>query len=387
MAKTKTRLRPIGEEDILALPHHVADTIGTGYRLELHHALQEQHDANRDDNSDPGFASILIVGQKGEGKSNVASHIGAAYYARGFNVASNLSLLYGHHIESALDLFAFSRALPGRCVVVVDEIQNLLSRYTMASLKSQLFIQALAELRKRRITIIGITSQEVELNPSYKYEVDFVLYPRQRRYVRIPTRKGQERYDKWCHLKVRRLGPRPFAYDSGKTVGEKYGLSPSTKKPKWSTLNNFGPKQVYAAAARQSSFASLPWGKDAGTSVTAADMREALDSGGTIEFEVDDDLEVDDPQGIVAAEQSAYQEQLQLDQTEVTRLWHGVISLGLQTERTIPLALLLTKLSMGGNVFVPSELEDLLSRWTSRRSGTNAPVSLEELRAWFTPRG
>ena len=61
----------------------------------------------------------------------------------------------------------------------------------------------------------------------------------------------------------------------------------------------------------RASFASLPWGKDAGTSVTAADMREALDSGGTIEFEVDDgDLEVDDPQGIVAAEQSAYQEQM-----------------------------------------------------------------------------
>ena len=207
----------------------------------------------------------------------MASHIAAAYYARGFNVASNLSLLFGHHIESALDLFAFSRALPGRCVVVVDEIQNLLSRYTMASLKSQLFIQALAELRKRRITIVGITSQEIELNPSYKYEVDHVVYPRQRRYVRIPTRKGQERFDKWCHLRVRRLGPRPFAHGSGKTVGERFGMSPSTKKPKWSSLRNFGPKQVYAAAARQSSFASLPWGKDAGTSVTAADMREALD--------------------------------------------------------------------------------------------------------------
>ena len=62
------------------------------------------------------------------------------------------------HRKSALDLFAFSRALPGRCVIVVDEIQNLLSRYAMASLKSQLFIQALAELRKKRITIIGITS-------------------------------------------------------------------------------------------------------------------------------------------------------------------------------------------------------------------------------------
>ena len=53
----------------------------------------------------------------------------------------------------------------------------------------------------------------------------------------------------------------------------------------------------------------------------------------------------------------------------------------------MPLPLLITKLSMGGNTFIPSELEGLLSRWTSRRSGSNAPVSIEELRAWFTPRG
>ncbi len=52
----------------------------------------------------------------------------------------------------------------------------------------------------------------------------------------------------------------------------------------------------------------------------------------------------------------------------------------------MPLALLLTKLSMGGNVFVPSELEGLLSRWTSRRPGSNAPVPIDELRGWFTPR-
>ena len=127
MAKTKTRLRPIVEEDILALPYHVADTIGTDYRLELHRALKEQHDSNKNDDTDPGFSSILVVGQKGEGKSNTAAHIAAGYYARGFDVASNLSLLFGHHIESSLDLFAFSRMLPGRCVIVVDEIQNLLS--------------------------------------------------------------------------------------------------------------------------------------------------------------------------------------------------------------------------------------------------------------------
>ena len=150
------------------------------------------------------------------------------------------------------------------------------------------------------------------------------------------------------------VGASSFAYNSGKTVGEKYGLSPSTKKPRWSTLRSFRPRQVYAAAARQSSFASLPWGKDAGTSVTAADVREALDSGGTIEFEVDDDLEVDDPQGIMAAEQSAYQEQLQLDQTEITRLWSGIIHLGSVVIFTVTPAKAGIQRPLAANAYLPA---------------------------------
>ena len=251
----------------------------------------------------------------------------------------------------------------------------------MASLKSQLFIQALAELRKKRITIVGVTSQEIELNPSYRYEVDWVVYPRQRRFHRVPTGKGAGHYERWCHLRVRRLGPRPFAHGSGKTVGERFGMSPSTRKPRWGTLKTFGPQQVYAAAARQSSFASLPWGKSAGTNVTAADMRGALDSGDVIEFETDDALEQDVDEATV----TNWKAIMEADKPEVQRLWTGITAVGMHLEREVPLPLLLTRLGMAGHTFDPEPLEDLLSRWTGHRPGSRT-VDIAALGQWFQAR-
>ena len=69
---SKTRLRPITEDDILELPAHVGDHIGKDYRLELHHEAKAEHEANRNDDGDPGWRCELVSGPKGSGKSTFA---------------------------------------------------------------------------------------------------------------------------------------------------------------------------------------------------------------------------------------------------------------------------------------------------------------------------
>ena len=163
----KTRLRPITEEDIRELPPHVGDHIGRETRLQLHQEAKAIHEANRNDDGDPGWSCELVSGPKGSGKTTFAGALALRYYLRGFFVVSNVSLLFGHHLESAVDLYAFSRMLPARCVVLIDELQQILGKYQMATAKAQSFIGGLAELRKKRISLIGITSQEGEINPKF----------------------------------------------------------------------------------------------------------------------------------------------------------------------------------------------------------------------------
>ena len=373
----KTRLRPIGEDDILELPAHVGDHIGKDYRLELHREVVEIHSANRNDDGDPGWRCELVSGPKGSGKTTFATSLALRYFLKGYFVVSNVSLLFGHHLESAVDLYAFSRMLPARCVVVIDELQQLLNKYGMATAKSQSFIGGLAELRKKRISLIGITSQEGEINPSFLYEVDRTYYPRPRRYVRQPQ-SGEAHYDRWCHLRVDVAGPKPYAYRSGKTVGERMGLSAPTRKPKLKVIKGYSPKQVYQAAALQSSFASLPWGKAAGQSIKAHDMHKALEENAVIEFD-DDGL---DGAEVVTDGRAAWLETLEQDKPEITRLWTGIRQAGLHLEKETPLPLLLTKLAMGGNAFDPAALEWMLERWIGHRPGGRT-VDVAALGRWF----
>ena len=265
---------------------------------------------------------------------------------------------------------------------MVDELQALASRYDQASLRSRSLVGGLAGLRKRRVTVIACTSQESMVSRDILHEVDELFTLKPARWRVQP--KGQS-YPAWCHVRVYRIAPKPYAWESGKSLTEKYGVGPATRKPKLQRVRGVSPKHIFQSAALQSSFAELPYQGGEAVSIKASDMRSALEQGGIIELEDDTEQDGDDLENTAEAE--AYQEQLRLDRDEVTRLWSGVIALGLQAERSMPLPLLLTKLGISGNVFVPSELEGLLSRWTSRRSGSNAPVSIEELRGWFAPRG
>ena len=111
-----SRLRKITEEGIENLPAFLdgRDTIGKDYRPALHREVEAEFARNKNDGGDPGFSCSLVSGPKGVGKTDLMSLFRIPYRVAGFEVISNLSLLFGWHIEGAVDVFAFSKVLPGR---------------------------------------------------------------------------------------------------------------------------------------------------------------------------------------------------------------------------------------------------------------------------------
>ena len=192
-------------------------------------------------------------------------------------------------------------------------------------------------------------------------------------------RKGKGHYDRWCHVRVVAAGPKPYAYHSGKTVGERMGLAPATKKPKLKAIRGYSPANVYQAAALQSSFASLPWGKAAGQSIKAADMHKALEENAVIEF---DDVDLEEGEELNGTAKDAWATIVEQDRPEITRLWQGILNCQLHLEKEVALPLLLTKLAMGGNPFDPEPLEEMLERWTGHRPGSRM-VDIRALAQWF----
>ena len=192
--------------------------------MALHQQAVAAFQEHKDDGGDPGFSCQLVSGPKGVGKSNLMSCLALDFYMSGFEVVSNMSLLFGWHIESAVDIFSFGQLFPGRMVLVLDEIHRLLSRYRQASTGQNEFIgDGLAGLRKQRIHLLTGTSQEPEVALNFLRECDYILYPKRRkRYPQMGTGVGH--YPDWCHLRVERIGPHPI---QGQTIGEKYfGIQP-----------------------------------------------------------------------------------------------------------------------------------------------------------------
>ena len=254
-----SRLRKITEQDIENLPTFPdgRDTIGKEYRLALHRELEAEFAQNKDNGGDPGFSCSLVSGPKGVGKTNLMSLFCIESRRAGFEVISNLSLLFGWHIEGAVDIFAFSKVLPGRCILVLDEIQALLSRYRQGNTGQMEFVGGIAGLRKQRIRLLGGTSQEPEVANNFLRECDWIYYPARRK--RFPQMgQGQKHYPEWCHLRIDAVGPYPLR---GKTVGEAYGIGVNRTKPRRKIMKGITPSNIYQAATLQFSFAALPQGK------------------------------------------------------------------------------------------------------------------------------
>ena len=369
------RLRRITEDDIMAIPDHVGDSMSKEYRLGLHQQLVEEHNANRNTSGDPGFSCKLISGEKGVGKSNITSMLAMDYFRKGFHVVSNMSLLYGFHIESAVDILTFSQVLPQRLVLVLDEIHALLSRYRQGATGQMEFIQGLAGLRKARIHLIGATSQEEEVANNFLRECDWIYYPKRRK--RYPQMgQGVGHYPGWCHLRMEAVGPRPL---EGQTVGERFGITKGKSKAKRRLIRGITPANIYQAAALQSSFAGLPKGKSVGTHVMAGDVREALDNADVIEFDRIEEGAEEAPDDAQA--KADFSELKKHDEAVLTAIWDGFDKAGIASQPRFSMNYAMFQLGMRGFEFTQGEVEETLQRWVNYKPGSD--IETKKIEALF----
>ena len=362
-----TTIRKITEEDVRSIPSNPADTIPLGYRLELHRRTEELHLEHQDESADPGSIHLHVSGPRGSGKSNCVCAIARRYYESGFTVISNMSLMFGWTLESAVELMTFAHGMPQRMILIVDEVHALMSRYRQSSTGQLEFMQGISGLRKARVSLLTASSQETELAANYLSQCQWLIYPSKPRIRPGRFQRRGEHYPMWCASIWRRYGPYPAA--GGLTVEEKLlGSRRSNKSKVKKYTRRPPPQEIYEAAALQSSFAPLPKGKAVGTHVGAKDVREALrgDSGVTTLI-LDDPVEVeeeqdDDTQGISAEERASARD---ADEKAITDLYIGLRNLGLHQEKRLPLATLKTRL----NLHDGDAVEDLLERWVGRRPG------------------
>ena len=373
-------LRRLGPQDIENLAHHPGDHIPTAVRLKEHETIEAHHQANRDSVGDVDWGLHLVLGEKGAGKSTAATISAAAAYSAGRVVVSNLSLLFGWHVSDVRDVFAFGRSLPPGTLLVLDEIHALLSRYDQGSLRSRSMISAIAGLRKQRVQLLGISSQESLLSHDLREQTDYAHLVKPGRY-RPPSRRNKEiAYPPWCHILVRSLGPRPWAAASGRSIFNAHGVSTNHRKPKI-RMRRPPPKVVYAAASLQASFQALPYAAGEATNVMAKDVREAMlsaEAGGVLQL-ADEGVGED----LSDTEILSWKEQVDRDRPEFQRLWQVILQLGLQSEKSQAILPLCTRATLLGEQFEPQAVAAMLVRWGVMGKETDSHFSALDVGSYF----
>ena len=251
----------MGRDKIRELPVHREDTIKRVEREAAWDRADLVYQHNRQFNLRTSFGVYLFTGGVGAGKTTIAAVFARMAYGKGVPVFSNISTLFGYHVD-VLDLYLFATKAPPYSVLIVDELHAVLSRYRQSSLAAQQMIQSLAAVRKRRLTILGCTAQEFNVSTDFKASIDMQIYPRRR--YNIPEEGARDSlgrfYPGWAHVDVDVIGPKPYR---GRTLGDEWGIDVYGGEVKKRTLS-FPPALIYEAACLQFSFEDIPFGESAG---------------------------------------------------------------------------------------------------------------------------
>lgn len=269
-------------------PQHKSDSISNTVRLNFWEWVEAEHHRNKARAADPedpyelpplGWCSIFISGNKGDGKTTVAAALILPFYIAGYEVFHNSSLMFGIRIE-VMDLYLLGEVLKGNCILVVDEIHAILSRYAQGRLADRTAIAGLATLRKKNVVIIAMTSQEPVTSHEWRGEVDFLIYV-----LDAPFPHGvdfQWKAPPWCYKKLAIIGYRPWR---GRMLAESFGIDIFRGKRRKRTFR-LHPNAYWNGAVLQYSFDKIDVG--AGLSVNADQVRIALAAGEEVELVFDD---------------------------------------------------------------------------------------------------
>lgn len=257
--------------DILALPDVYRDKIAKGTRLKYHVSLENSYQRNKNRPVDEDWGIELISGEKGTGKTTLASARAGKSYDNGRPVISNAGLLFGYRIDSGISLYNLINECPPNTHLVLDEIHALLGIYAQAKHTSVSFIGSLASVRKKNLKITGITQQEANLSNQFKHECDRVIYLK-----KWSPRKEKITYPPACYNKAMVL-ERPFR---GRMIGEQYGLPIRDSKKVKKGLLNLHARDMYVGMVLQYSYEDAPSPLSSKLNKSAADLKKYLEENG-----------------------------------------------------------------------------------------------------------
>ena len=160
---------------------------------------------------------LMLSGDRGSGKTAIATDMGATVYEQGLEVFSSASLLFGYRIDP-LDVFTMAENLPDNCYVFLDEVHGLADRYTEHSTRQRTLANSLALLRKKGIRLVMASVHEDRVAFSLESQVHTLIYPRK---YQPRRRKNQRYFPDWCYIMCTHLGPNPF---EGKRLSDQWEI-------------------------------------------------------------------------------------------------------------------------------------------------------------------
>ena len=262
------------------------DAFSKKMRLDAWDRLDTKHYANKGKIKIPYKDTVLMLsGDRGSGKTAIATLMGAQLYEQGMEVFSSASLLFGYRIDP-VDVFTFAESLPDNCFVFIDEVHGLADRYAEHSTRQRTLSNSIALLRKKGIRLVMASVHEHRVAYSLTGQVHTLIYPRAYR----PRRKKNQRYfPAWCYVRFTALGPHPF---DGKRLSDSWEIPRPGGKCRRVERDPIPARYIWEAAKLMDS-----WAKPniaAGITTSAADVKRRLMEGtggaqddGQAEYEAD----------------------------------------------------------------------------------------------------
>ena len=163
------------------------------------------------------FGSNLTYAGMGVGKSASVNMTTAPKFAMGWNVLANIGFFYGNRASGAA-IMAFAQNCPFYTRIVVDELQDQISRLAANTVALRIFSGgAGAMMRRRKSELEGVTALRWMLPDAYLTTLDYAV-----KCKRWRPSTGNYIAPPWCYIRQWRIGPQPFKPKDG--FEERYGI-------------------------------------------------------------------------------------------------------------------------------------------------------------------
>ena len=240
-------------------------------RLDAFDRLEARHYENKARITIPyNDVVYMLSGDRGSGKTALATLWAARCYEQGMEVFSSASLLFGYRIDP-VDVFTFAESLPDNCFVFLDEVHGLADRYAEHSTRQRTLSNSLALLRKKGIRLVMASVHEGRVAFSLAGHVQCLFYPRQ---YRPKFKKKQRRFPRWCYMRFTLLGPNPF---EGKRLSDSWDIPRTGGSCRRVERPPVAARKIWEAAKLMDSFEKPSIAQ--GITTTAADVHKRLTEG------------------------------------------------------------------------------------------------------------